>query len=410
MTPNLFQKAQRQRVKLKLAITGPAGSGKTTAALKLARGLTQNGRIAVIDTENRSASLYADLFEFDVLDLQPPFEDRKFSEGIHAAVEAGYDAVIIDSGSHFWEAVLDYKDKLDKRGGNSFTNWNEATRRFRGVLDAVLQSPIHVIVCLRSKMDHVLEKDEKSGRQVVKKVGMAPVMRDGVEYEFTVVLDLDMSHQAVSSKDRTRLFDGRIFEITEGTGCSLRDWLEGGGVTPATPKATEPAAKPVEPVPVAPPTLATAQQVEQITTYWATLKKDPKALPPALAFVGAPEAKDWRELTQEQAAKLIAELQRQMNGLAAQKQVAAPNAPLVDPMVPPLPTDDVPMDYPSDLRAWFEPHEAQVNEYLRRVKWIEAAKTWRDLTPERVASIQARRTRFAQAAVIPLPQGQEVAA
>ena len=229
MTPNLFQKAQRQRVKLKLAITGPAGSGKTTAALKLARGLTNSGRIAVIDTENRSASLYADLFEFDVLDLQPPFEDRKFSEGIHAAVEAGYDAVIIDSGSHFWEAVLDYKDKLDKRGGNSFTNWSEATRRFRGVLDAVLQSPIHVIVCLRSKMDHVLEKDEKSGRQVVKKVGMAPVMRDGVEYEFTVVLDLDMSHQAVSSKDRTRLFDGRIFEITEATGRILRDWLDGGG-------------------------------------------------------------------------------------------------------------------------------------------------------------------------------------
>jgi adenylylsulfate kinase-like enzyme len=94
MTPNLFRKAQRQRVKLKLAITGPAGSGKTTAALKLARGLTQNGKVAVIDTENRSASLYADLFEFDVLDLEPPFEDRKFSEGIHAAVEAGYDAAI----------------------------------------------------------------------------------------------------------------------------------------------------------------------------------------------------------------------------------------------------------------------------------------------------------------------------
>ena len=239
MTPNLFQKAQRQRVKLKLAITGPAGSGKTTAALKLARGLTNSGRIAVIDTENRSASLYADLFEFDVMDLQPPFEDRKFSEGIQAAVEAGYDAVIIDSGSHFWEAVLDYKDKLDKRGGNSFTNWSEATRRFRGVLDAVLQSPIHVIVCLRSKMDHVLEKDEKSGRQVVKKVGMAPVMRDGVEYEFTVVLDLDMSHQAVSSKDRTRLFDGRIFEITEATGRILRDWLDGGGTAEAAGKPVE---------------------------------------------------------------------------------------------------------------------------------------------------------------------------
>ncbi|MCZ7637658.1 MAG: ATP-binding protein [Verrucomicrobia bacterium] len=247
MNTNLFQKAQRQRVKLKLAITGPAGSGKTTAALRLARGLTRNGRIAVIDTENRSASLYADLFEFDVLDLEPPFEDRKFSEGITAAVAAGYDAVILDSGSHFWEAVLDYKDKLDKRGGNSFSNWSEATRRFRGVLDAVLQSPIHVITCLRSKMDHVLEKDEKSGRQVVKKVGMAPIMRDGVEYEFTVVLDLDMGHQAVSSKDRTRLFDGRIFEITEATGQSLREWLDSGAATPPPQPFTAPEPAPAPP-------------------------------------------------------------------------------------------------------------------------------------------------------------------
>ncbi|GEM_PF-396051 len=405
MNPNLFQKAQRQRVKLKLAITGPAGSGKTTAALKLARGLTNHGRIAVIDTENRSASLYADLFEFDVLDLEPPFEDRKFSEGIQAAVEAGYDAVIIDSGSHFWEAVLDYKDKLDKRGGNSFTNWSEATRRFRGVLDAVLQSPIHVIVCLRSKMDHVLDKDEKSGRQVVKKVGMAPVMRDGVEYEFTVVLDLDMSHQAVSSKDRTRLFDGRIFEITEATGRSLRDWLEGGAVPLTAPKPAEPAPAPSTP----PPTLATAQQVEQITTYWATLKKDPKTKSAALAFAGAPTAQDWPELTEAQAAKLVAELQRQMNGLAALKQVAAPNAPLVDPQVAPVAADDVPMTYPSDLKAWFEPHDAQVNEFLRRVKWIEPAQTWRDLPPEKVARIQERRKQFARAAAIPLPQGEGVA-
>ncbi|MBE7504425.1 MAG: ATP-binding protein [Verrucomicrobiales bacterium] len=403
MNTNLFQKAQRQRVKLKLAITGPAGSGKTTAALRLARGLTRNGRIAVIDTENRSASLYADLFEFDVLDLEPPFEDRKFSEGITAAVAAGYDAVILDSGSHFWEAVLDYKDKLDKRGGNSFSNWSEATRRFRGVLDAVLQSPIHVITCLRSKMDHVLEKDEKSGRQVVKKVGMAPIMRDGVEYEFTVVLDLDMGHQAVSSKDRTRLFDGRIFEITEATGQSLREWLDSGAATPPPQPFTAP-----EPAPAPPP--ATAEQVQKITLYWQTLKKEPGAVPQALAFAGAPAAQDWPELTEPQAAKLIAELQRQMNALAARNQVAEPAAPLVDPKVAAPPADEVPMDYPSDLAGWFEGHEQTVNEYLCRVNWINPGQTWRDLTPEKVAQIKERRKRFASAAAIPLPAGEEVAA
>ena len=115
-------------------------------------------------------------------------------------------------------------------------------------------------------------------------------------------------------------------------------------------------------------------------------------------------------MTEAQAAKLIAELQRQMNGLAAVKQVAAPNAPLVDPTVASMAADDVPMNYPSDLKAWFEPHDRQVNEYLRRVKWIEPVETWRDLKPEKVASILARRKQFARAAAIPLPQGEEVTA
>jgi hypothetical protein len=145
-------------------------------------------------------------------------------------------------------------------------------------------------------------------------------------------------------------------------------------------------------------------QVEQITTYWATLRKDPAAKLSALAFAGAPATTDWPELTQAQAAKLIAELQRQMNGLAALKQVAAPNAPLVDPQAAPEAEDDVPMAYASDLKTWFEPHEVQVDEYLRRIQWIEPAQTWRDLKPEKVASILARQKQFARAAAIPLPQ------
>lgn len=220
-----FTKATRKKAKLKLGITGPSGSGKTYGALRLAHGLAT--KVAFIDTENGSASLYSDRFAFDVLDIAPPFTHDKFIQAIHDAVAAGYEAVVIDSASHFWEGILEFKNKLDARGGNSYTNWNEAGAKFKTILDAVLQSPIHVICCLRSKMDYVLETNDR-GKQQPKKVGLAPIMRDGIEYEFTTVFDVDMGHQAKTSKDRTGLFLDAIFQITEDTGKRLLDWMESG--------------------------------------------------------------------------------------------------------------------------------------------------------------------------------------
>lgn len=220
-----FTKATRKKAKLKLGITGPSGSGKTFGALRLAHGLAT--KVAFIDTENGSASLYSDRFAFDVLDIAPPFTHDKFIQAIHDAVSAGYEAVVIDSASHFWEGILEFKNKLDARGGNSYTNWNEAGAKFKTILDAVLQSPIHVICCLRSKMDYVLETNDR-GKQQPKKVGLAPIMRDGIEYEFTTVFDVDMGHQAKTSKDRTGLFLDTIFQITEDTGKRLLDWMESG--------------------------------------------------------------------------------------------------------------------------------------------------------------------------------------
>lgn len=222
----MFKKASRKQIKLKVGMAGPAGSGKTTSAIRLGRGLAgPNGKVAVIDTENSSASLYSDRYDFDVCEIAPPFDHQKFIEGINEAVKAGYDVVIIDSASHFWEGILEYKDKLDRRGGNSFTNWNEAGRHFKGILNAVLQSPIHVICCLRSKIDYILETDGK-GKSAPKKVGLAPIMRDGVEYEFTTIFDIDLTHYAATSKDRTGLFTDRIFQITEETGAQMTKWLE----------------------------------------------------------------------------------------------------------------------------------------------------------------------------------------
>jgi hypothetical protein len=229
-----FVKASRKKIKLKLGICGGSGSGKTYSALRLAHGLGQ--KVALIDTENGSASLYSDKFSFDTLDMSPPFTHEKFIAAIHDAEAAGYDVLVIDSASHFWEGILEYKSKLDARGGNSYTNWNDAGNKFKGILDSVLQSKMHVICCMRSKMDYVQEKDDR-GKTTIKKVGLAPIMRDGIQYEFTTVWDVDQNHQAQSSKDRTGLFGDGIEQITENHGKRLLEWLASGAApAPANPK------------------------------------------------------------------------------------------------------------------------------------------------------------------------------
>lgn len=375
----MFKKAQREQVKLKLAITGPSGSGKTTGALRLAKGLTNNGKVALIDTENRSASLYADLFEFDVLDLEPPYDNRKFIDAIEAAVAGGYNAVIIDSASHFWKEILAFKDRLDKRGGNSYTNWAEAGNKFDGIITAVLQSPIHMICCLRSKMDYVLEQNDK-GKQVPKKVGMAPIMRDGVEYEFTVVLDLDMAHQATSSKDRTRLFDGRVSEITEKTGEALRDWLmTGAAPTNVTPRPQTP---PSDDIPMdESEALASPGQCDELWALWKELEKTKDDLQNALRWVGQPDIKGFDDLTRPNADRLLVVLR---------KQLAAANAQ--------QPKNDTVNSDP--LIEWLASHEDKVNGYLVRVKWVKAGQTWRDLPEERIEAVRKKQASFARNAEI----------
>jgi len=223
----MFNKATRKGNYIKLAITGPSGAGKTFSALRLAKGLTDNGKIAFIDTENESASLYATDFDFDVTNVEAPYEISKLVNPTKYVLKQNYDVLIIDSASHFWNGVLEYKTKLDKRGGNSFANWAEANTHYDLMLRAILFSKIHVIVCMRSKMEYVLQENEK-GKYAPQKIGMAPIMRDGVEYEFTTVFDLDTSHQAQASKDRTQMFTDRIFQITEETGEQFKQWLNNG--------------------------------------------------------------------------------------------------------------------------------------------------------------------------------------
>lgn len=227
---SLFKKAERKQSFLKLAITGPSGSGKSLSALLIARGLVgPTGRIAGIDTENGSLSLYSDRVEFDVLEIEPPFTVYKYAEAIEAAVKAKFDVLVIDSLTHAWAGeggLLDKKESLDSAGrGNGYTNWARITKEHEALKSRILQSNIHVVATMRSKQDYVLV-DEK-GKQVPKKVGMAPIQREGMEYEFTTVFDMAMNHSAEVSKDRSGLFDGKVFTPTPETGEALARWLEG---------------------------------------------------------------------------------------------------------------------------------------------------------------------------------------
>ena len=242
-----FRRAERSQVKLKIALTGPSGSGKTMSALLIASGIGK--KIALVDTENYSASLYGDRFEFDTLAFEPPYLVQKYTAAIEAAEQAGYDVLIIDSITHAWAGeggLLAKKESMDARGGNSFANWGAISKEHEQFKAKLLNCKLHLICTMRSKQDYVLETNEK-GKQTPRKVGLAPIQRDGMEYEFTTVLDMAMDHNAVASKDRTGLFDGQIFKPTKKTGEDLLTWLQQAKPVPAlveAPAPTEPAEAP----------------------------------------------------------------------------------------------------------------------------------------------------------------------
>ena len=248
-----IRKAQRRKAKLRLALIGPSGSGKTMSALKLAFGI--GGKVGIIDTENGSADLYASLGDYDVITLEKPYTVNKYREAITAFENGGYDTIIVDSLSHAWAGaggLLDKQGQIANRPGtNSYAAWREVTPDHNALVEALLSSRCHIIVTMRVKTEYVLETNER-GKQVPRKVGLAPVQRDGVEYEFTVVMDIDIDHKAAASKDRTTLFDGWRDTITEGTGRQLLQWLESGTDEPAP--APAPAARTAsEPLPLIDP-------------------------------------------------------------------------------------------------------------------------------------------------------------
>ncbi|OOF56179.1 AAA family ATPase [Rodentibacter genomosp. 2] len=227
-----FTKAERKKSKLRLALTGPSGSGKTYGALLVAKGL--GGNIAVIDTEKGSASLYSDIAEFDTLDLAPPYSPERYRQAVKLAIEGGYNVVIIDSITHEWSGAggcLELNDDIAKAKfkGNTWSAWSETKARHRALIDDLLACPAHVIVTMRSKTETA--QVEVNGRKQVQKLGMKAEQNDGIEYEFTTVLDLvHDGNFAQPSKDRTGLFPPNCtpFRLSPEIGQKLNEWLESG--------------------------------------------------------------------------------------------------------------------------------------------------------------------------------------
>lgn len=236
----MFQKAVKSQSKLRMSITGPSGSGKTYTSLAIATAL---GRVAMVDTENRSASKYADEFDFDVLEMDAPFHPDRFIEAIDTASKAGYDVVVIDSLSHAWNGaggLLEIVDQIGKRmkTSNTFAAWKDATPIQNRLVEAIVRAKIHIIAAMRSKQEYVIEQVEKDGRtiSVPRKVGTAPVQRDSFEYEFDIVGDMDMEHNLVIQKTRCKALDNGVFSKPGADIAGiLTTWLSDGAEPTETP-------------------------------------------------------------------------------------------------------------------------------------------------------------------------------
>jgi KaiC/GvpD/RAD55 family RecA-like ATPase len=225
----MFKKATKTQSRARIALIGPAGSGKTYTSLAIATNL--GDRVAVVDTERGSASKYADEFEFDVVELES-FHPERYIEAITAA-SAEYDVLVIDSLSHAWmgkDGALEMVDRAAaaSKSGNSYTAWRNVTPLHNQLVDAILQSRCHIIATLRSKTEYVQEKDER-GKTQIRKVGLAPIQRDGMDFEFDIVGDMDADNNLVITKTRCRPLTGKTFNKPgKPLADTIKAWLTDG--------------------------------------------------------------------------------------------------------------------------------------------------------------------------------------
>lgn len=327
---SMFKKAKREKSYVRIGLMGPPGSGKTYTGLKLLHYMGCK-QIGVIDSERGSAKLYAGeqlsdgvVFDFDVAELEV-FSVENYLEAIAGAKKAGFDGLVIDSLTHAWAGVgglLEFVDKKSRasNSGNSYTAWRDATPKHNQLIDAILSYPGHVVGTLRTKMEYVLEEDSK-GKKVPRKVGMAPIQREGLEYEFTIVGDFVEPERLAITKTRCSALAGGVFdkpgrEIAE----ALMAWLNS-----AEGDLDKPAATPRD---------------EDIQALRDAFEKTRQAYPHVEA-----EANDWFTSTQVSVTEKLAALRRiysrEHKAQMAKASEPAPSAPAPAPALasapPPAP-------------------------------------------------------------------------
>lgn len=252
---SLFTKACRSKLKLRLALDGPAGAGKTYSALRFAFQMAgPSGHVAVIDTEHRSASKYIGLspdgipWQFDVCELEH-YAPSTYELAIREAATAGYDVLVIDSLSHAWQGVGGALDQVDRSKEKfNFAAWREVTPQHNSMVESILAAPLHLIATMRTKMEYVVEEDDR-GKKVPRKIGLKPIQREGLEFEFDVVVDLDESHILRVAKTRCPAIDGQIVSHPTGAWIEpIKRWLEVGVEPPAAMAGFVPATTTSTPV------------------------------------------------------------------------------------------------------------------------------------------------------------------
>ncbi len=223
-----LRKATRKKAKIRLGLSAVSGGGKTYSALLVARGICGDwSKIAIIDSENSSADLYAHLGDFNVLPITAPFSPEKYIEAIHTCEKAGMEVIIVDSITHEWDGKGGCLEIVESLGGK-YQDWAKVTPRHQAFIDAIIQSPCHMITTVRRKQDYEMIKDN-NGKVKVEKGGLREITREGFEYELTINLELDTRHNATASKDRTGLFMGKpAFMPSEKTGELIAQWCEQG--------------------------------------------------------------------------------------------------------------------------------------------------------------------------------------
>ena len=408
-----FETAFRAKIKARVAFTGPTGSGKTYSALVFADGLAPGGtkarpKVAVIDTEANSARLYAGrpgIPPFRVLEFRPPFDPRRYVAAIRAAerlAAEGIEIIVVDSLTHAWAGTggaLELKDILStQKGMNGYTAWNKIGEYQNQLMNAILDSTCHVLAAMRSKMAYDAEGVNDKGKKTITKLGLAPIQRDGVEYEFTTVLDVSTpDHIASSSKDRSGIFGGKWMLIDASHGRDYAVWLDGDAAAIAQEATrTEAARRQAEdarvlreaeaiapipsPAPPAPATLAPpparvvlpSDQIDQRIVDAIAAAARAAGWPPervlavADTIAAARLATLW-DLSQAEAAKLCNEIES--SRAPAKSATVSPPPPSLEP-----PPADVPaVQAACDQKADASPPQAQAPASKNELDAVMAA-------------------------------------